>query len=162
VPAIATAFAGCGLIEAQRLRRAGRDGVGALRRVVEALGAHGCLVAQAALHLIGDGEGDEQLTTGGVSIFGCGEHGGKVVARLAGLGSGEVGVVEVEVADERPVVEGGPVRRSLTAPDQRAARVATEVFELCANRADRRRVERAKRTAQRVEDTDLQFLARGI
>jgi hypothetical protein len=40
--------------------------------------------------------------------------------------------------------------------------VATEVFELCANRADRRRVERAKRTAQRVEDTNLQFLARGI
>ena len=130
--------------------------------MIEAPGSHRRLVGESALHVIGDGEGDEQLATGGVCVFGRGKYRGKVVARMAGLAGGEVGVVEVEVANERPVVEGGAVGRSLTVADQRAARVSTKVFELCANRTDRRRIERAKRTAERVENADLQLFARGI
>jgi hypothetical protein len=80
---------------------------------------------------------------------------------MAGLAGREVGVVEVEVADERPVVERGPVRGRPAAADQGAERAAAEICDLGADRADGRRVERAKGAAERVEDADLQLFARG-
>lgn len=80
---------------------------------------------------------------------------------MAGLAGGEVGVVEVEVADERPVVESGPVGSRATAADHCAERSAAELLELCSDRVDRRRVERAERTAERVEDADLQLCSCG-
>ena len=80
---------------------------------------------------------------------------------MAGLAGREVGVVEVEVADERAVVERGAVGRGPAAADQGAERAAAEVVELGADRSDGRRVERAERAAERVEDADLQLFARG-
>ena len=162
VPAIAIAFAVSRLVEAQRLRRAGGGGVGALGRVVEALRAYGCFVGEPALHLVGDRERGQQLAAGGVRVLGGRQHRREVVARVAGLAGREVGVVEVEVADERPVVEGGSVGCRRAAADQRAERIAAEVLELRPDRGDGRGVERAERAAERVEHADLELAARRL
>jgi hypothetical protein len=129
--------------------------------VVETLRSHGRLVREPALHLVGDGECGQELPAGGVRVLSRREHGGEIVARVAGLAGREVGVVEVEVADKRPVVEGGTVGGRSAAADQGAERPAAEVRELGADRAGGRRVERAKGAAERVEDADLQLFARG-
>ena len=149
------------LAEAKRLGRAGRGGVGALGRVVEPLRPHRRLVGEPALHLVGDRECGQQFPAGGVRVLGRREHGREIVARMAGLAGGEVGVVEVEVADERPVVERGTVGGRPAAADQGAERAAAEVVELGADRLDRRRLERAKGAAEGIEDTDLQLFASG-
>ena len=162
VPAIAIAFAVCALVEAQRLRGAGGGGVRALGRVVEPLRAHGRLVGEPALHLVGDGERDEQLASRGVGVLRCGEHRSEVVARMAGLAGREVGVVEVEVADERPVVERGAVGRARAAADQRAERPAAELLDLRSDRGDRSSGACAERAAERVEYADLQLAARRV
>ena len=129
--------------------------------MVEALCSHRRLVREPALHLVGDGERGQQLAAGGIRILGRGEHGREVVARVAGLAGGEVGVVEIEVADERSVVERGTVGGTPAAADQRAERAAAEVVELGADRADGPSLQRAKRAAERVEDADLQLFACG-
>ena len=54
----------------------------------------------------------------------------------------------------------GPGRSA--AADQRAERAAAKVLELRADRVNRRRLQRAERAAERVEDADLQLLPRCV
>jgi hypothetical protein len=106
-----------GLAEAKRFRRAGRGGVRTLRGVVESPRAHWRLVREPTLHLVGHGERAQQFPPGSVSVFGRRKHGREVVARVAGLARGEIGIVEVEVANECAVVEGGAVGGGFAAAD---------------------------------------------
>ena len=150
------------LVECQRLGGAGRGGVGELRGVIETACAHGRFVREAALHLVRDRERRQQLAPRSARIFGGGEHGSEVVARVTGLAGGEVGVVEVEVADERAVVERGAVRSTAAAADQRAHGPSAEVVDDCANGSHRWRAQRSERAAERVEHADLQFRPRRL
>ena len=119
---------GASRIEPERARNAGRDGVGALSGVVEALGAHRRDLGEAVLDLVGDRQRGQQRATVGVRVLGRGEHRSEVVARMAGLPGRQVGVVEVQVAHQRAVVERGTVRRALAPADQRAQRRTAELL----------------------------------
>jgi hypothetical protein len=72
-------------------------------------GLEPALVAEPALHLIGGGQSGEHVAAGGRRVLSGRKPRREVVARVAGLARGEVGVVEVEIADECAVVEGGAV-----------------------------------------------------
>ena len=110
---------GAPLIEAERARDPGGDRVGALRGVIEALGAHRRHLGQAVLDLVGDRQRGQQRATVGVRVLGRGEHRREVVARMAGLAGRQVGVVEVQVAHQRAVVERRAIGRALARADQR-------------------------------------------
>ena len=137
VPAIAIALAVRAFVEAERPRDAGGDGVGALRGVVKALGAHRRHLGQAVLDLVGDRQRGQQRATVGVRVLGRGEHGREVVAGVTRLTGRQVGVVEVQVADQRAVVERGAVRRAPSHADQRAQRRAAELPDLLADHRHR-------------------------
>ena len=111
VPAIATAFAVSASPRRSAFAAPAAAAYDALRRVVESLRPYRRLVREPALHLVGDGERGQQLPSGGARVLGRREHRREVVARVAGLARREVGVVEVEVANERSVVERGAVGR---------------------------------------------------
>src|SRR6185312_6524427 len=101
----------------------------------------------------------QQLLPGGMRVVRRREYGREIVARVARLAGGEVGVVEVEVADERTVVERSTVGGSTAAADQCTERTSAEIVQLRADRADGWSVEGAKSAAQRIEDADLQLVA---
>ena len=118
------------------------------------------LVGQPAEDLVGqDDRGDDRAAVG-AARFGGGEHGGDHVARMAGAPR-RVGVVAVEVADERGVGEGGHVdRRPLPGAEQARGRLA-----LCTERRPPRddrglAVEGADPTAQRVDQRALGLVDR--
>jgi hypothetical protein len=113
-----------------------------------------------ALHLVGDRKRGQQIAAGASGELGGRQHGGEVVTRMAGLAGCEVGIVEVEVADERPVVEGRTIGRAPAATDERAERRAAELLGVGADGEHRLRPERADRAAERVEHAQLQLLAR--
>ena len=122
--------------------------------------AHGCHLAEAVLDLVSDRQGGEKRVPVGLRVLGCRQHRREVVARVAGLALRQEGVVEVEVADKRPVVEGGAVRSASAAADQGASLCAAKVLELLAHEPDWPRVERSDRTSERIEDALLQRFAR--
>jgi hypothetical protein len=126
--------------------------------VVEPAGAHRRGLGEPALHLVGDRERGEQCGPVAVAVLPAGEHGGQVVAGVAGLAGGEVAVVEVEVADQEPVVERGPVGRRAAPPEHRAPRVPADVVEVLGEQPHRVGVDRAQGAAERVEHADLQLL----
>jgi hypothetical protein len=78
-----------------------------------------------------------------VGVFRGGEHRRRVVAGVAGLARGHVGVVGVQVVHKRPVVEGSPIWGRLTAADECAAFGAAEVVELSSYQPHRFAIERA-------------------
>ena len=145
-------------IEPERARNAGGDGVRALGGVVEALGAHRRQLGEAVLDLVGDRQRAQQRATVGVRVLGCGEYRSEVVARMAGLAGCQVGVVEVQVAHQRAVVERGTVGRGLASADQRAQRRPAELLHMRADHRDRLTVERPQRNAERVQHSQLQLL----
>ena len=150
------------LAEAKGFRCARRGGERALRGVVESSRAHGRFVREPTLHLIGDGERGQQFLSGRVRVFGRRQYGREVVARVAGLARCEVGVVEVEIANECAVVEGSAVGGGFAAADQRAEWPAAKLLELRADCGNRRRPQRAEGAPERIEDAKLQFLARQV
>src|SRR5213078_1987514 len=74
----------------------------------------------------------------------------------------EIAVVEVEVAHERRVVEGRPIRWSVAATDQRARAGAIEFFHLSAHQPHWLSVDGANRASQGVEHADFELLARRL
>src|SRR5690606_2163984 len=145
--------------EAERLGGGRRGGVGALGGVVEALRAHRCDVGEAGVHLVGDGQGGEELRAGGVGRLGGGEHRAEVVGGVVGLAFGQVGVHEVEVAAERAVDEGGAVGGGAAAADQGGRGCAAQVADEAADGGHRGGVQRADRDAEGVQDPDGELFA---
>src|SRR5699024_10529735 len=72
--------------------------------LVQADGVH-----QGDLHLVRGGDGADQLGAGGTGVLGDGEQRGDVVTGVGVVG-GQVGVVEVQLADRHSVRPGGPLR----------------------------------------------------
>src|SRR5213082_2619505 len=96
---------GAFLRQSQRTRGSGSERVRKLRRVVEPLLLNRRHVAKARLNLIRHRDRREQVLAVGVRILGGSEHSGKVVARMTSLMLAHVVVHEIEIADERAVVE---------------------------------------------------------
>ncbi len=97
-----------------------------LRRVVESPGSHRRHVGEAALDLIGHGQGGEKLLSAPSCILAGSKYRCQIVTGVTGLARGEVAIVEVQVADQRAVVEGCPVRSGLPAPDQCDQRISCD------------------------------------
>jgi hypothetical protein len=77
---------------------------------------------------------------------------------VAGLAGSQVGVVVVEVAYQRAVLEGGAVGGDPTAAYQGGKRVATELLNLLPDPAHGLPLEGAYRAPQRVQDRTLSSL----
>ena len=81
---------------------------------------------------------------------------------MAGLAGGEEGVVEVQVAHQRAVVERRTVGRALARADQRRQRRAAELPHLRCDDSHRLAVERPQRAPERVQYPQLELLARRL
>src|SRR5687768_17082069 len=90
--------------------------------MVPTAGANARGVAQAALDLVGQYDGRDDVPPAGTEGFGRGDDGGNVVAWVSRL-QREVSVVAVQVPDHAPVREGGQLRqrRLASSPDRRAS-----------------------------------------
>src|SRR5262249_7403711 len=135
---------------------------GELGRVIEAALPHWSFVGQAALNLIRRRERHHERAPAPAGDLGGRENGAEVVARVACLSRREVGVVEVEIADESAVEERCTVRRRSPSTDQGAPRVATTVVHERTERSDEATVEGATRAAYRVENPDLERILRAL
>src|ERR671924_1608991 len=76
---------------------------------------------------------------------------------MVGLAFGQIAVHEVEIAAERSVEEGRPVRRRLAAADERRQGSASEFAYQPADGGDRLSIERADGDTNRVEHADLEL-----
>lgn len=85
------------------MRYAGRDGVGALCRMVETFRPHGCHITQSALHLVGKRERCQHLPTITVCVFCGSQNGSEIVAGMTGLTRGKIAVIEIEIANQSSV-----------------------------------------------------------
>jgi hypothetical protein len=126
--------------------------------VVEATVPHRGDVAQAALHLVGHGQRRQELPAVPVGAHRGGKHRTRAVARVARFASGDVGVVEVEVAHQGAIVEGHPVRRGPPAADEGGVATAAEILDVLPDHPDRFPVERADGAAEAVQHPELELL----
>src|SRR5699024_11295852 len=88
--------------------------------VVDLVGVQADGVHQGDLHLVRGGDGADQLGAGGTGVLGDGEQRGDVVTGVGVVG-GQVGVVEVQLADRHSVRPGGRLRADpqvAAAPEQ--------------------------------------------
>src|SRR5665213_1243467 len=74
----------------------------------------------------------------------------------------EVGVAEVQVANERTVVERDTIGRAPAAADQRRQRRATELLDLRSNHRYRSGVQRPERDPERIQHPQLELPARRL
>src|SRR5665811_2030444 len=75
-------------------------------------------ITQSALHLIRDRKSSEQRRAIGVRELSGREHRAKVVRGVTRFMRGEIAVVEIEVADERAVVQRGAIGCAPTTADE--------------------------------------------
>ncbi len=142
-------------VQPKRSGNAGRYGIGALGRVVETLVPHWGYVAQAALHLVGDGERGQKLPAGLGCVFGGGQDGRHIVTGMARLPSGQVAVIEVEVPDQRSIIEGRAIWSRLSAADQAAERRASKFIYLLPHEAGWFAIQRANRAGAGIKRPDF-------
>ena len=114
----------------QGARRPRRHGVGDGEPLIEAVLFRGREVAEPALHLIGEREGGHEIPSGGAGVLRRRKHSAHVVARVRGAHRAHVAVADVEIADERGVVEGRPVGGGRSPADEGAAPVSPEIVGL--------------------------------
>ena len=126
--------------------------------MIEALRTYRRYLGEAVLDLVGNRERGQERAAVGVRVFGGGEHRREVVARVAGLPWRQVGVVEVQVANERPVVESRAIGRAPSPADQGCQRRSAELLQLLADHRHRLAVQRTERHAQRVQHPQLELL----
>src|SRR5262249_15231325 len=86
----------------------------------------------------------------------------QVVAGMTGLALCQVAVVEVEVPDERAVVERRAVRPGTTAADERATRTPVELADLIADRTNRHAAGGAERASKGVQHANLELGTREL
>jgi hypothetical protein len=113
------------------------------------------------LHLVRNGKRDHHITAPAAGIFGGGQHGRKVVTRVAGFAFRQVTVVVIKVPDQRTVVERGPIRARAPTADQRASAIAIELFDLLPHKLHGHAICRCDCAAQRVEHMDLELAPGG-
>ena len=110
-----------GLRQLQHLGRGQRGRKGTVRHMVPPARPERRSVAQPALDLVGEGDGLNGLLAGSMGRLCNGQDRRDIVRRMRGL-LRQVGVVKVQVADQRPVGEGGQIRKGLMpCPPQRRA-----------------------------------------
>ena len=163
VPAIAIALAARPRVEPERPGDARGDPVDALSGVVEPLCSHRRLLREPDLHLVGDRERAQQRAAVRVGVLRGGEHRRQVVRGMAGLARRQEGVVEVEVADERAVVERRPIGRgAFQKADHRRKRRAAELSTCFRTISGTLGTQGTERAPERVQDAQLELLARII
>src|SRR5579885_188170 len=108
-------------IEAKRPGYACAHSVRALRRMIEAAGAHRCFVAEPCVHLIRHCKGYQKILAARIRIFCRGENWREIIARMASLTFGEIAVIEIEIPDDGAIEKGSAIRRRFgIGADQRA------------------------------------------
>src|SRR5579871_129777 len=93
-------------------------------------------------------------------VFAGGKHRAEVVAGVAGLLSGNVAIVVVQVAYQRRVKERRAIRRGFSATDQRDQGLTAEILKLGAQHLDWRPFKRANSAAEGVQNANLELAAR--
>ena len=104
-------------IEFHQLARGDGRGDRAVSDVVDPVLAETRRVAEAALDLVGEDGGRDEIATARAGGFANRQHGREVVARM-GRFLAQVGVVEVQVTNEKSVDERGPFDTRSTAAEE--------------------------------------------
>lgn len=147
-----------GGIETQQAGRAGGHRKGQRRGVVEA-GAHGGqLLQQPALHLVGNGQGQQQVFAAAVGVVGHGQQAAEVVGRVAHFALAGVVVHEIEVAHQRRIIQRRPVDGCAAATRQRAVRVAAQLLYQRQNLPRGLAVDGPNQATQRIQNVVLEAL----
>ncbi len=143
-------------VEAEQLRRPGGSGHRQLQRVVEAAGHDRDLGAEPALDLVGDREGEQEVRTAGINVFGDREDRAEVVCRMAETPWRQIRVEQVGIADQHGVEECGLINRSTSATDERCGGTAAELLGVRADGSDQLAIECAYGTGDAVEHVPFQ------
>jgi len=126
------------------------------------MGADGSDIGEPALDLVGNGQGNKEITAAAVRVLGRRQHRCEVVARVAGFAGGEIRIVEIQVADRGSVEEGSSIGGCMPAAQKCAQRLAAHVIHLSTDRVEDMRAESPNRASQCVEDAQLQRLRGGL
>ncbi len=145
------------LVKKECLRNSGSYRIGTLRRVVEAPVPHRRHVAQADVNLISDGEGRHQLFPAQTGKFGSRQHRAEIVAGVAGLPLCQVAVVEVQVTDQRAVIESSSIGRRLAPTDQGTAADPTHLLDVFLDYLNGLPIKSANCAGEGIEYPDLQL-----
>src|SRR5712692_943627 len=117
-------------IETQCSGGSGSGRIGALGGMIKASSSHGGKLREAALHLVGDCQGGQEVFAAFSGVFACCKDRAQVVTRMAGLPPGKKAVVVVQVAYQGGIVERRPVGSRLAPADQRNERITSKVLEV--------------------------------
>ena len=81
---------------------------------------------------------------------------------MTGLPFAQIAVVEVEIANQRSVIEGSPVHGCPPAPNKCANTLAVELFHLITQQRNWFTANRTKSAAEGIKDANLQLNASSI
>jgi hypothetical protein len=143
-----------GGVEAEQPSRPERRREGAVADVVPSLGADAPGVGQPALDLVGEDRGRDQVAAARARDLRRCQDRGPVVARVGRL-LREVGVVEVEVADQDAVHEGRHVGAGAAAVERGRGRLRRDPRRHPLRGTRRLASPGAERTAERVDQPPL-------
>ncbi len=141
-------------VEAEQLSRPERRREGAVADVVPALRADAPGVGQPTLDFVRDDGGRNQVAAGRARRLARGEDRGQVVARMRRF-LGEVGVVEVEVAEQDAVYEGRHVGTGAAAVERGRGRFGCDPRRHPLRHPRRVGAAGAERAAQGVDQSPL-------
>ena len=88
--------------------------------MIETLIAHGRYITQSALYLIGDRQRGHYVPASPIRVFGPGEDGRQIVARVTGLALCQISIVEIEITNECAIVKRSGIGSRGIAADQGA------------------------------------------
>ena len=98
--------------------------------MIEAPRHHGNLCAEAALDLVGDGEGQQEIRSAGVEVLGHGQQSGKVVGGVAQSADRQIRIEQIRVTHQHCVKKRGLIYRCAPTADEGGRRTAAELLGL--------------------------------
>src|SRR4029077_6130011 len=106
-----------------------------------------------------DRQRGQEVTTCGPDVFtGCQDR-PQIVAGVTGFSLGQIAIIEIEVADQRTVVERSSVNVSEPTANQGTVARATQLINVSAYHSYRLPMECRHTPTQSIQNTDLELLA---
>jgi len=130
-----------------------------LRGVVEAALHQRSGLGEAALHLVGQRKGSQEVAACRAGVLRGGQHGPDIAAWVAGLARGQEEVHKIEVAHQSGVVEDGAVERGVSTADERTLRRPAERVALPTDRSHGVFLQSADSAAERIQYPDFDLFA---